>query len=112
MLAATINHASTNPEHAKTAALCPATFNSQPPSTPPMARPIDCVVLYTPAAAPFLVPGASFDTSDGCDASSTLKPRKYTNRMPATDHSVCGATPNNNWPISIRPMADTITIFI
>jgi hypothetical protein len=45
MLTATISHAKTNPEHAKNTALCPSTFSSQPPITPPMARPIDCVVL-------------------------------------------------------------------
>src|SRR6201747_2784683 len=63
MFAATISQASTNPEHAKNTALCPSTFSNHPPITPPSASPMDCVVLYTPAAAPFLVPGANFDTS-------------------------------------------------
>src|ERR1700761_6622193 len=76
MLAAIISQQNTSPEHAKNTALCPSTFSSQPPITPPIARPIDCVVLYTPVAAPLRLPGASFDTSEGCDASRMLKPRK------------------------------------
>lgn len=76
MPTATISQHKTSADAARNTVLGPSIFSSQPPRMPPRARPIDCVVLYTPVAAPLRVPGANFETNEGCDASRILKPRK------------------------------------
>ena len=63
-------------------------------------------------AAPLRTPGAYFDTSDGCEASSTLKPRKYTSNAIASAVNVGCTSPSASCATITSATADSSTAFI
>jgi hypothetical protein len=59
-------------------------LTNQPPSAPPVKKPRDCKLLYTPSAVPRAPAGATRDAMLGWLASRTLKPQKNTNSSMAS----------------------------